>query len=247
MRHKVIKTLLFSLGLISAGLCYAEDASIKLPSYISTSKTLKVMTPDKALKKLMDGNKRFMNNKSTNRNLLKQAKVTSKKGQFPASVILSCMDSRGTPELIFDQGLGDIFTVRLAGNVVDKDQLGGMEFATKLVGTKLIVVLGHTQCGAVAGACAGAELGNLTQLLDKIQPAVTTYKKNNGGKADCNDYSVVDQIARQNVVDMIKEVTKDSPVIAKLVKDGQVKIVGAMHDLRTGKVVFFDAEGKDIS
>ena len=119
------------------------------------------------LKRLIEGNARFVNNKPIQRNLLQQAKVSSLKGQFAPAVILSCMDSRGSPELIFDQGLGDIYSVRVAGNVVDTDQMGGMEYATKLMNSKLIMVMGHTQCGAVRGACQNVQLGNLTDLHNK--------------------------------------------------------------------------------
>lgn len=215
-------------------------------SYTSTSAKLASITPEQALQRLMDGNKRFVGNASINRNLLQQAKSTSKKGQFPTALILSCMDSRGAPEVVLDQGLGDVFTVRLAGNVIDADQLGGMEYATKLVGTKLLVVMGHTQCGAVGGACAGAELGNLTQLLDKIQPAVEAVKSSHDGKINCDDGETVDLIAKQNVLDMIKQIPEQSEVISQLVKDKKVMIVGAMHHLKSGKVTFFNAAGTEL-
>lgn len=210
------------------------------PAYHSTSQTLENITPEAELKRLIEGNTRFMSGKVIQRNLLQQAKATSLKGQFPAAVILSCMDSRGPAELILDQGLGDIFSVRVAGNVVDNDQLGGMEFATKAVGTKLIVVMGHTRCGAVRGACQHVEMGHLTALLNKIQPAVQRVKEAGDNAINCNDDETVDKIAKQNVIDAMKQIKSNSPIIADLIKNKQVMIVGAMHNLRTGKVEFFD-------
>jgi len=210
--------------------------------YHSTKETLQTITPIETLKKLMQGNHRFVNNKPIQRNLLQQAKVSSLQGQFPAAVILSCMDSRGSPELIFDQGLGDVFSVRVAGNVIDTDQIGGMEYATKVVGSKLIIVMGHTQCGAVKGACEQVKLGKLTELLDKIQPAVKKMK----GDVNCNNDKTVDQIAKQNVLDMMQQINLQSSIIHDQVSHGTVLVVGAMHDLRSGKVVFFDGMGKEI-
>lgn len=207
--------------------------------YTQNSESLKAMTPELALKQLKEGNVRFVKGQMKKRNLLQQAKLT-KQGQYPFAVILSCMDSRGSPELIFDQGIGDIFSVRVAGNVVDDDQLGSMEFATKAVGSHIIVVMGHTRCGAMRGACSGVELGHLTQLLNKITPAANTVKQTlNVATLDCNDTKIVDDIAKQNVLDMIKEIKDNSPIISSLVDQKQVMIVGAMHDLQTGQVTFF--------
>lgn len=227
---------------------YATTApTVPIKNYDSTKQTLKDITPQDALKRLMDGNKRFIDNKPIQRNFLRQAKVTSLKGQFPAAVVLSCMDSRGPAELIFDQGLGDIFSVRVAGNVINTDQLGGMEFATKVVGSKVIVVMGHTSCGAVQGACQHVDLGHLTSLLNKIQPAVTTIKDKSENQLDCNQPQTVDQIAKQNVINMIGRITEESSIINDLHKNNQVIVVGAMHDLRSGRVDFFDYTGAPIN
>jgi carbonic anhydrase len=187
-----------------------------------------------------------MSNKPVQRNLLQQAKTTSLKGQFPAAVILSCMDSRGSPELIFDQGLGDVFSVRVAGNVSDTDQIGGMEFATKAIGSKVIMVMGHTQCGAVRGACQDVQLGNLTELLNKIKPAVKQVKEAANGNIDCSNDTTVDDIAKQNVINVMKQIEEKSPLIHDQIKNKQVLMVGAMHDLRSGKVRFFDANGNEL-
>lgn len=221
-------------------------ATHQVAPYTSTQMMLKNMTPAQALQRLMEGNNRFVHNQTIQRNLLSQAKVTGLKGQFPSAVILSCMDSRGSPELIFDQGLGDVFSVRVAGNVIDSDQLGGIEFATKAIGSKLVVVMGHTRCGAVKGACQGVKLGNLTQLLDKIQPAVQIIKNQSNGKVNCDDYHVIDNIAKQNVIDMMKNIEEQSSIIHDMAANKQIMIIGAMHYLETGKVVFFDENGNEI-
>ncbi|MDR3478604.1 MAG: carbonic anhydrase [Gammaproteobacteria bacterium] len=235
--------------LISAiALTTSVKAEVKhyIAPYTSTKKSLEATTPEMVLQNLMAGNMRFINKKVIPRNLSNQAIVTSLKGQFPSALVLSCMDSRGTPEIILDQGIGDIFTVRLAGNVIDSDQLAGIEYATKIVGSKLIVIMGHTQCGAVSGACQNVKLGNLTQLLDKIQPAVNDIRSNQGGKLDCTNSKTIDLIAKKNVLNMIQLITKGSPIVMDLVTSKQVMIVGAMQNISSGKVIFFDGTGKEI-
>lgn len=237
--------LLLSIGILAnPGYC-AE--SPKPTEYTSTQAALAKITPNEALNKLIQGNKRFLSDKTINRNLLNLKRYTSKHGQAPSALVLSCMDSRGVPELIMDQGIGDIFTVRLAGNVIDSDQLGGMEYATKVVGSKLIVIMGHTKCGAVKGACEKVELGNLTQLLDKIEPAVETIKHNHDNKLACNDYAMVDQIAKQNVLNGIKQVKAESAIVKEMIKDNNVMIVGAMQNVETGQINFFDENGTEIN
>jgi carbonic anhydrase len=212
----------------------AEDAS----TYTQSSEKLKKMTPAIALTLLQEGNARFVSGKMKNRNLLQQAKLT-KTGQHPFAFILNCMDSRGSPELIFDQGIGDVFAGRVAGNVINDDQLGGMEYATEVMGAHIIVVMGHTSCGAVKGACENVTLGNLTQLLQKIIPAVDTVKQTTQASTlNCNDSATVNAIAKQNVLNMITQINEKSPVIKKLIDKKQVIIVGAMHDLSTGKIIF---------
>lgn len=219
----------------------------EITHYTSTKHTLEKITPEQALKKLIEGNKRFVNNTPIQRNLINQAKVTSLHGQFPSAVILSCMDSRGSPELIFDQGLGDIFSVRVAGNVVDRDQLGGMEYATKVVGSKLIVVMGHANCAAVKGACGNVELGHLTQLMNKIKPAVQLIQNQMTDKLNCDDSHVVDKIAKQNVLDMMKDIEAQSSMIHEMVGNKKIMIVGAMHELQSGKVIFFNENGNELN
>ena len=196
------------------------------------------ITPKIALELLKDGNKRFVNNLKINRNLLQQANDTSD-GQHPFAVILSCIDSRTSAELIFDQGLGDIFSARIAGNIVNEDILGSMEFGCKVAGAKIIVVLGHTKCGAVKGACDNVALGNLTGLIEKIKPAVeqetTTTENRNSSNA-----SFVENVAELNVSLSVKNILLKSPIIAEMVKNEEITIVGGVHDISSGEVKFFE-------
>ncbi len=205
-----------------------------------TRETQATMTPEKSLRYLKEGNLRFQNNLKANRNLLEQVNDTSD-GQFPFATILSCIDSRVSAELVFDQGLGDIFSVRIAGNFVNEDILGSMEFASKLAGTKLIVVLGHTACGAVKGACDDAKLGNLTNMLAKIKPAVQAVKEPQDPKSrNSKNSDFVDNVAAKNVQLTIDRILKESPVLAEMQNKGEVKIIGAMYDINTGAVDFFE-------
>ena len=195
------------------------------------------ITPSMALNLLNDGNKRFVNNLKVNRNLLQQANETSD-GQHPFAVILSCIDSRTSAELIFDQGLGDIFSVRIAGNIINEDILGSMEFACKVAGSKIIVVLGHTKCGAVKGACDHIEMGNLTALLTKIRPAVdeeTLTKENRNS----NNSVFVENVSTINVKRTVKSIMQRSTILKEMIESGQIGIVGGTHDISTGEVNFY--------
>lgn len=196
------------------------------------------MTPRKALQFLQEGNERFINNLKANRNLLEQANET-RDGQWPFATILSCIDSRTSAELIFDQGLGDIFSVRIAGNIVNTDILGSMEFACKVAGSKLIVVLGHSKCGAVKGACDHVEMGNLTELLSKIQPAVYEEKVTTSERSSKNS-EFVENVAEINVKRSVRNIIERSFVLEQMLDQGQIGIVGAMHDIESGKVTFYD-------
>ena len=189
-----------------------------------------INNPEDALKELKSGNLRFLSGHLINTDYKLQIENT-KSDQHPHSLILSCLDSRVPPEIIFDQGIGNIFVARVAGNVEDPNVLGSMEFATKVKGTKLIVVLGHNKCGAVKGAIDNAQLGNLTQLLNQIKPSI----KNNS-----NTDLMLDDTAKNNVKMTIADILENSPVIAELIKDNKVKIVGAYYDLTSGKVTFME-------
>jgi len=196
------------------------------------------MTPDKALAALKEGNARFQNNQKVTRDLMEQVKDTSG-GQYPFATILSCIDSRVSAELIFDQGIGDIFSVRIAGNFTNPDILGSMEFACKLAGTKLIVVLGHTACGAVKGACDSARLGNLSGLIEKIELAVEAVKEPaDPALRNSSNSQFVDEVAQKNVQMTIENIRLDSPVLAEMEAEGAIQIVGAMYDIKTGAVHF---------
>lgn len=205
-----------------------------------TKETQSTMTPDQSLKSLQEGNHRFQENKKANRNLLEQVKDTSA-GQFPFATILSCIDSRVSSELIFDQGIGDIFSVRIAGNFVNSDILGSMEFACKLAGTSLIVVLGHTACGAVKGACDNAELGNLTGMLGKIKPAVEAVAEpTDKALRNSSNIEFVNHVSTKNVELTIAKILAESEVLAEMQKEGSLKIVGAMYNIANGEVVFYE-------
>ena len=198
------------------------------------------MTPEKSLQYLKQGNLRFQNNLKANRNLLEQVNDTSD-GQFPFATILSCIDSRVSAELIFDQGLGDIFSVRIAGNFVNEDILGSMEFACKLAGTKLIVVLGHTSCGAVKGACDDAKMGNLTTMLEKIKPAVNAVlQPEDASLRNSSNLKFVDNVSEKNVNLTIDRILKESDILADMQNKGGIMIVGAMYDINSGAVTFYD-------
>lgn len=213
----------------------------KIQMKAHTKETQSTMTPDKALQFLKEGNVRFQNNLKANRNLLEQVNDTSE-GQFPFATILSCIDSRVSAELVFDQGLGDIFSVRIAGNFVNEDILGSMEFASKLAGTKLIVVLGHTSCGAIKGACDDAKLGNLTKLIAKIKPAVEAVKEpQEASLRNSKNLAFVDEVSHMNVNLTIKRIHDESPVLSEMEQNGEIKIIGAMYDVNTGAVEFYEA------
>lgn len=194
------------------------------------------ITPDMAIDLLKDGNKRFVNNLNINRNLLQQVNETID-AQHPFAVILSCIDSRTSAELIFDQGLGDIFSIRIAGNIINEDVLGSMEYGCKIAGAKIIVVLGHTKCGAVKGACDHIEMGNLTSLLTKIRPAVEAEKtvvKNRNS----NNEEFVEKVAAINVKRSAMAILERSPILKQMIESGEIGIVGGNYNITTGVVDF---------
>lgn len=205
-----------------------------------TKETQAAMTPLSALEMLKEGNRRFQENKKADRNLMEQVNDTST-GQYPFATILSCIDSRVSAELIFDQGVGDIFSARVAGNFVNKDILGSMEFACKLAGTKLILVLGHTACGAVKGACDDAKLGNLTAMLSNIKPAVKAVSEpSDASKRNSSNIEFVNAVAVKNVELTMDRIKAESEVLAEMEQNGEIAIVGAMYDIHTGAVSFMN-------
>jgi len=193
------------------------------------------LTPSAALEILQHGNDRFVKNLKANRNLLQQANETVA-GQFPFAIILSCIDSRTSVELIFDQGLGDVFSVRIAGNIANDDILASMEFACKLAGSKLIVVLGHSHCGAIKGACDDVKLEHLTGLLEKIKPSVESVR-NEAGELEGNE--LVQRVAESNVLATVAQIMEKSHVLKEMVDNGEIDIAGGMYDIESGHVEFF--------
>jgi carbonic anhydrase len=206
--------------------------------HTSTQQTREPLTPADALQILKDGNARFAGNTRANRDLLQQVNETSG-GQWPFAVVLSCIDSRASAELVFDQGVGDIFSIRIAGNFLNDDILGSMEFACQVAGAKLIVVLGHSHCGAIKGACDGVELGNLTGLLAKIQPAVegVTEPRAAAERTSANG-AFVEAVSRKNTELALEGIPLRSEVLRSLRDDGSIAIVGAMYDITSGIVEF---------
>ena len=204
-----------------------------------TKETQAIITPQKAIDLLREGNQRFQQRSMAERNLIEQVNDTTN-GQFPFATILSCIDSRVSSELIFDQGIGDVFSVRIAGNFVNEDILGSMEFACKLAGTKLVLVLGHTSCGAVKGACDHARLGNLTALINKIEPAVEAVKEPSDEQLrNSKNIDFVNSVAEKNVQLTIENIRKESPVLKEMEDNNEIMIVGGMYDISNGEVTFY--------
>ena len=197
------------------------------------------ITPLMAKELLKYGNGLFLEEKKTGRELISQVTSTAT-GQYPHSVVLSCIDSRIPTEIVFDQGVGDIFNARVAGNIVNDDILGSIEYGCKVAGSKLVVVMGHTSCGAVKGACDHVELGNITTLLSKIMPAVKAVETPDGEERNSENLAFVNDVSKKNVELTMAKLRKDSPVLAEMEENGEIDIVGAMYDVKTGKVTFYD-------
>lgn len=196
------------------------------------------MTPAKALQFLREGNQRFQQNLRAHRNLLEQVNDT-RDGQFPFATILSCIDSRTSAELIFDQGLGDIFSIRIAGSIVDEDILGSMEFTCKVAGSKIVVVLGHSKCGAIKGACDGVQLGNLSTLLNKIQPSVYREKTITENRTSKND-AFVSKVTEMQVRRSVEQVIEGSVILREMIEKGEIYLIGGHYSVETGEVEFFE-------
>jgi carbonic anhydrase len=207
------------------------------PSYTTMDKAAQsAMTADAAMAALKDGNKRFVSGNMLKRDLMKQVKTTGY-AQYPLATIVSCIDSRAGPEIVFDQGIGDVFSARVAGNFVNEDILGSLEFASKAAGSKLVVVLGHTSCGAIKGACDDVVLGNLTGMLGKIKPAVASVSLT-GDRSSKND-AFVQMVAEANVKRTVNDIMVKSPVLKAMADAGEIRIVGAMLDVKTGVVTWY--------
>jgi carbonic anhydrase len=230
--------LQLAAALVAVGGLLATGCTTTRPAPPPTSKAQQsTSSPAQALEKLKAGNARFVSGKMEHRDWPQQ-RVATAAGQYPVAVVLSCIDSRVSSEIIFDQGFGDIFNARIAGNVLDDKILGSMEFACKIAGAKLIAVVGHSHCGAVKGACSGAQLGHLTGLLEEIQPSVAEAKIKLPGVA-ATDAKFIEEVAELNVNHVRQQIREQSPVLRELIDSGQVGLVGGIYDLDSGKVHFF--------
>lgn len=243
MFKKLILLFAMSLVFTASGSIIAQNKTAQKSKTlgVQTKETQSAMTPAQALQLLKDGNTRFHTHKSKNqKNYRKQVALTAK-GQFPYAAIISCLDSRVTVEDIFDLNNGDAFNGRVAGNVVNGDMLGSFEFATKVSGSKVILVLGHSKCGAVKGACDDVELGNLTGLLNKIEPAVEIISKSwKDGEKNSKNAAFVEAVGEENVRHVMETIKKDSPIIREMIEKGEVILAGGVYDLDTGIVRFID-------
>ncbi len=243
---KYVKVVVLAISMLFAGSTMAVDSPaekkvVKAGTFCETQDSKacqEAVTPQMILGRFKQGNARFASGKHTPHNYLKQAQATAA-GQYPLASVVSCIDSRSPPEIIFDQSIGDFFNARVAGFIVNEDILGSLEFASKLAGSKLIIVLGHTNCGAIKGACDDAKLGNLTGLLAKIKPAMSRIP-NDGKDRSSKNYAFVDMVAEQNVRLTIETIRAKSPVLKEMEDKGEIKIVGAMYDLKTAKVEWYD-------
>jgi carbonic anhydrase len=231
-RRKFLK-LVGGAAALGSGLIFADDANADA----LTREQRDRLTPEQIIQTMNNGNQRFRNGERQERNYLREQQASAA-GQYPAAALLSCIDSRAPAEVIMDLGIGDIFNCRVAGNVENPDILGSLEFACKLAGAKVVLVMGHTACGAIKGAIDKAELGNLTGLLARIKPAVEAT--NYSGERSAKNYDFVNAVARRNVEMTVANIRKDSPVLAELESKGSIKIAGAMYNLETGAVDFFD-------
>lgn len=235
-----MKTCFLAFLLAFSTVSTARDLTVPLDA-----KAQAKLTPAEVVQLMKEGNQRFLANTPVERNFLEQIKTTST-GQYPMATVLGCIDSRVPHEIIFDKGVGDIFSVRIAGNFINSDILGSMEFATAVAGSKVIVVLGHTECGAVKGACDNVEMGNLTSTLSNIAPAVYSVGHRHDVRNSKNK-AFVDDVTHANVDLTVRNIVERSPILRQLVDDGKLIVIGAMHDVQTGEVTFFDDKKIDKS
>jgi carbonic anhydrase len=231
--------------LLATGCAPSNDAdptptqTPELVSDVLTSEAQQALTPEEVLEDLKEGNRRFTEGRLTPRDYMAQAAATAS-GQYPKAVVLGCVDSRVPPEILFDQGIGDIFVGRVAGNFENTDLLGSLEFATKVAGSKLIVVLGHTSCGAIKGAIAGVDLGNLTAMLDNIDEVLEKVKVVTSGSFDAENTELVRAATEENVRKTVNDIVSESTVIAELIESGDLAVVGGIYDLASGRVTWLD-------
>jgi carbonic anhydrase len=240
MLNRLVSLLVLTgVALLGCGSAEREPSAGRPDVQVMTQEAQVTISPAEAQQRLKDGNERFATGHSLHRDSSGDIRASAA-GQYPFAAVLSCLDSRASAELVFDQGLGAVFSARLAGNVVNDDVLGSLEFATKVAGAKLIVVVGHSNCGAVKGACDKVELGHLSGLLKRVEPAVQATRERAGSDPGGKDPAFVDEVAREHVRRTVRLMQEQSPILKELVAKGAFQIVGAFHDLKTGRVVFLD-------
>jgi carbonic anhydrase len=225
----------YSCGILTERLQSRSPATFTMRTH--NKETQASMTPERALEFLREGNQRFVRNLKANRNLLEQVNDT-REGQWPFATILSCIDSRTSAELVFDQGLGDVFSIRIAGNVLNDEILGSMEFACKVAGSKLLLVLGHSKCGAIKGACDNVQLGNLTTLINRIQPSVY-YERTEADNRNSGNSAFVEKVARIQVYRSVEGIIERSMVLREMIEKGEIGLIGGMYDVTSGAVEFY--------
>lgn len=235
LRDAILPAALLALMSTGCSTPHPERADLE-----TTKQRQVAATPSEVLEKLKRGNERFVSGKREPRDMLHDQRTTAA-GQYPKAVILSCIDSRAPAEFIFDAGLGDLFNARIAGNIADEDQVGSIEFACKVAGAKLIVVMGHTGCGAIKGACDNVQLGNLTGLLNKMKPAVAAVQ-NVPGDRNSKNTAFVEAVAEKNVQLTVERIRELSPILRDMEREGTIQMVGCIYDLATGRVQFHSAE-----
>jgi len=235
---RVFWTLAMIVALVAGCATHVPPAVPNVVSETFDQSRQSAITPDEALQRLKDGNQRFVTGASVQYYYVAQRTATAS-GQYPFAAVLSCMDSRTAPEIVFDQGIGDLFVVRVAGNFAPAEIIGSLEYATKVAGAKLIVVMGHTECGAIKGACDNVQLGNLTTVIDALRPAVEDVQNIPGDRTSKNK-AFVYAVTVANVRRTVAHIRAASPILRELEDSGNLKIVGAVHDIATGQVTFFD-------
>jgi carbonic anhydrase len=246
MKSLELLTVTAVISLVAAGCAPQPAPTVEAPPEpepvreVLTAEAQQALTPAQVLADLKEGNRRFVEGRMTERDYMAQAEATAS-GQYPKAVVLGCVDSRVPPEIIFDQGIGDVFVGRVAGNVEDVNLVGSMEFATKVAGSKVVVILGHTACGAIKGAADGVELGNLTELLNEFDEPIARADAATDGEANSSNAEFLNFAIEENVRKTIADILNDSPVMAEMVESGDLLIVGGVYDLATGQVNWLDS------
>ena len=248
MQLSTTQLMVLSLAVLTIGCAPAPEQPAQTPppapelvSSVLDAAAQQALTPEQVLADLKAGNQRFVEGKLTPRDYLAQAEATAADGQYPKAVILGCVDSRVPPEIIFDQGIGDIFVGRVAGNVEDVNLVGSLEFASKVAGSKVVVILGHTSCGAIKGAADGVEMGNLTELLNDFDAPIARAAEATEGEANSSNTAFINLAIEENVRETIADILTQSEIMSEMIDNGELLIVGGVYDLSTGQVRWLDS------